>query len=153
MKELKENLNKYQPPRDLELFCYALISIDVKGNKRKAQELSKVDKGKFYYAYKTSEEFRHWFSELCFSILAQNEAIPPHALLGAISNRDVQAIRTYYELIGKLKSKIEHSGRVEGDGNKFIIQIIDRKEDVINEHTSGKPRITQELAGLERPEL
>ena len=99
-----DKLHEYQPDRELELFCYALIHQDVKGNKDAAERLSGVKKGKFYWAYKTNEAFRHWFSELCFSILKHNEAIPPYALMGAVIDKDVQAIRTYYELIGKLKN-------------------------------------------------
>lgn len=103
--KLAEKVDKYQPPRDLEIFCLALVHQDVKGNKLEAERLTKVSKSKFYYYYRTSEAFRHWYSELCFSILKLNEAIPPYALLGAVIERDVQAIRTYYELIGKLKGQ------------------------------------------------
>ena len=100
-----EKSNTYQPNRDLEIFCYALVHQDVKGNKEAAERLSGVCKGKFYYHYKNDENFRRWYSELCFSILKHNEAIPPYALMGAIIDKDVQAIRTYYELIGKLKAQ------------------------------------------------
>jgi hypothetical protein len=105
MQDRVDKITKYQPSRELELFCYALIHQDVKGNKEAAERLSGVKKGKFYWAYKTDEDFRHWYSELCFSILKHNEAIPPYALMGAIIDKDVSAIRTYYELIGKLKGQ------------------------------------------------
>jgi len=72
----KKELNEYKPKRDLELFCYALISPDVKGNKDKAQQISGIDKGKFYWAWHNHPEFREWFSQLCFSVLKTNEAIP-----------------------------------------------------------------------------
>lgn len=101
-KEKTEKISNYQPNRDLERFCYALVSEDIKGNKTAAQRLSKVDRCKFEYAWRTKPEFRKWYSDLCFTVLSKNSAIPAYALLGAIINKDVQAIRTFYELEGRL---------------------------------------------------
>jgi len=116
-----ENLSKYQPPRDLEIYCLALVSQDVKGNKSAAQRLTKIDTGKFNYAWKTKQEFRLWYMNLCFDILASNSAIPPYALMSAILDKDVMAIRTYYELTGQLKNRLEHSGEVKGGEQRIII--------------------------------
>jgi len=108
--EKKEKSHNYQPSRELELFCYALISEQVKGNKARAQELTRVDKGKFYYAWRHHAEFRAWYTKLCFDILTHNAAIPAYALLSAIVGKDVQAIRTYYELTGQLKHIVKTEG-------------------------------------------
>lgn len=102
---MRENLNKYHPRRELEIFAYALVSIDIKGNELAAERLTKVGRFKFRYAMQTNPEFRQWYSDLCYQVLLKNEAIPTYALMGAIIDKDVQAIRTYYELIGKIKKQ------------------------------------------------
>jgi hypothetical protein len=111
--KLTEILKNYQPSKDLERFCQALILPDVKGNKSRASQLTNIDPGKFYYAYRTNSDFRLWFANLCFSVLGENAAIPPYALLGAIIDKDVQAIRTYYELTGKLKQHLDITGEIK----------------------------------------
>ena len=104
-KELNNKFNNYRPSRDLEIFCHCLVTPEVKGNKKLAMELTKVDKGKFYWAIEHKPEFRLWFLDLCLRILINNAEIPPYALLGAIMDKDVGAIRLYYELTGKLNGK------------------------------------------------
>ena len=47
-----QDFSGYQPTRELELFCNALVSQDVMGNKDKAERLSGIDKGRFHYAWK-----------------------------------------------------------------------------------------------------
>lgn len=99
----EEISNAYEPKRDIKMFCYALVSEGVKGNKEAAERVSGVRKGKFYWLWRTEPRFRAWYHDLCLQILGTNAAIPPVALLGQIIRGDTQAIRTYYELIGKLK--------------------------------------------------
>lgn len=99
------NIDKYEVPIDLRMFVEALLSEEVKGNKVKAEEKSGVNRQNFYNHYKKYPEFRRWYSEQCDHILGMNEAIPPVALLSQIIKGDTQAIRTYYEIIGKLKVK------------------------------------------------
>ena len=102
--ELKHQ-SEYTPPSDVRQFCYALVSEGIKGNKLEAERVTKVDKGKFYYHWRKHPEFRAWYHDLCLQILGTNAAIPPVALLGQIVRGDTQAIRTYYELMGKLKGQ------------------------------------------------
>lgn len=136
---------KYQPPRDLELYCYALVSQDVKGNKLEAERVSKVDKGKFYWAWKNHPEFRAWYMDLCFQILTNNSAIPAYALMGSVIDKDVQAIRTFYELTGQLKNKVEHSGEVKGGSPTLIVNVVSvgsdangRRKDIPSGHRDSE---------------
>ena len=141
-------LNKYKPKRELEIFAHALISQDVKGNELAAERLTKISRHKFRWAMQTSRDFRLWYSDLCFSILAKNEAIPPYALLGAILDKDVQAIRTYYELTGRLNNKIEHSGRIEGERNIIIIRNENKTEALAGQVSVLESTISSNDVGL-----
>ena len=104
--EKQEKSNEYIPPVDMRLFTQALLSEGVKGNKQRAQEITGVNRGRFYYYWESSPhkfEFRRWFSDKCDEILGINEAIPPYALMNEIIKGNVEAIKTYYKLRGKLK--------------------------------------------------
>jgi hypothetical protein len=117
-REIRQKFNDYQPNKDLERFCYCLVTNQVRGNKDLAMTLTHVDKGKFYYAIRTNPLFCMWYLKLCMSILINNAEIPPYALLGAIMDKDVAALRLYYELTGQNK------GEDKGSEHKTFIQII-----------------------------
>lgn len=103
---MKTISSEYIPPFSMRKFIEALISEEVKGNKTEAERRTGVKRERFYYYFNRYPEFRKWFSNQCDKVLGKNEAIPPYALMSAIIKGDVQAIRTYYELIGKLKHQI-----------------------------------------------
>ena len=65
--------NAYAPPIEIMDFVKVLLSDEVRGNKVRAEELSGVDRGKFYYHWKKSE-FRKWYLEQCNQYLTSNEA-------------------------------------------------------------------------------
>lgn len=98
--------HNYCPPIEMRHFVQALLSEDVKGNKAEAERRTGVDRGRFYYHFREHLEFRQWFSEQCDLFLGKNEAIPAYSLLSQIVQGDVPAIRTYYELRGKIKSQM-----------------------------------------------
>jgi hypothetical protein len=98
-----KKVNDYQPSRELELFCQALVSEPVKGNKAGAERLTGINKFRFDHACRTNPEFREWYLKFCFDFLISHSAVPAYALLGKIMEKDVQAIRTFYEMTGQLK--------------------------------------------------
>jgi len=67
-----------------------------------------------FYDNMAKLEFRQWFNDQCDKVLLINQASVAGSLLSMATKGDVSAIRTYYELIGKLKNKIEHSGKIQG---------------------------------------
>ncbi len=105
--------NEYQPSVALRQFVQALLSEEVAGNKTRAEAASGVRRQRFYKNL-TNPEFRIWFSRQCDEVLLINQASVASSLLSMATKGDVSAIRTYYELIGKLKNKLEHSGKVQG---------------------------------------
>ena len=100
--------HKYEPPEDLRRFVEVLLSEEVKGNKVKAESITHVSRGKFYWHYRKHSEFREWISDQCDLLLGRYEGIAVFSLLGALLKNDVQAIRTYYELRGKLKHIVKN---------------------------------------------
>ena len=110
----------YQPSVPLRQFVQALLSDDVSGNKSKAEMVSGVRRQRFYQNM-TKPEFRQWFNEQCDKVLLINQATVTGSLLSMATKGDVTAIRTYYELIGKLKNKQEHSGKIQGALNKGAV--------------------------------
>jgi hypothetical protein len=106
----KEKTHTYQPPEDLRRFVEVLLSEDVKGNKKLASELTHVRREKFYAHYRRNADFRAWVSEQCDMLLGHYEVIAGYSLLSALLQKDVMAIRTYYELRGKLKHIIKSEG-------------------------------------------
>ena len=105
--------DSYQPSFALRQFVQALLSGEVGGNKTKAEMVSGVRRQRFYNNM-AKPEFRNWFNAQCDKVLLVNQARVTSALMSSIVKGDVSAIRTYYELIGKLKNKLERSGRLGG---------------------------------------
>lgn len=134
--------DEYMPPIDVRWFVQTLLSEEVRGNKTKAERITGVDKGKFYWHFNRFPEFRKWFSEQCDAFLSRNQAIVSSMLMKKISEGDVQAIRTYFELVGKLKS---HNILV--DQSQHITQIfLANKIKEARERRSNDKVITAESA-------
>ncbi len=113
-------LDKYIPSTKLRIFVQCLLSEEVKGNKIEAERRTGVRRQLFYWYFEKSSEFRKWFSDQCDKFLGLNQAIPSHMLMKKILEGDVQAIRTYYELLGKLKLGVKMGVKVGvnmGDNN------------------------------------
>ena len=111
-KELVKKSYSYEPSQELRRFVEALLSEEVKGNKVKAESISHVARQRFYWNYKKHPEFREWFAEQCDLFLGNYEPVAGYALVGAMLKNDVQAIRTYYELRGKLKHIVKNEGPI-----------------------------------------
>ena len=105
--------HSYQPSVALRRYVQVLLSDGVSGNKSKAEQVSGVRRQRFYKGM-AKPEFRNWFNAQCDKVLLVNQARVTSALMSSIVKGDVSAIRTYYELIGKLKNKLERSGRLGG---------------------------------------
>ncbi len=103
---------EYTPPQNMRTFVQVLLSEEVKGNKSKAESICKVNRQLFDYHYKKHPEFRAWVSEQCDLLLGKYEVIAGYSLIGALLKNDVMAIRTYYELAGKLKHIMKHEGDI-----------------------------------------
>ena len=112
----------YQPSAALRRYVQALLSDEVKGNKTLAEQVSGVRRQRFYYNM-TKPEFRQWFNDECNIVLLINRARVDFFLLSMIEKGNVVAMRTYYELIGVLKNKIERSGGVESQDTKLEVKV------------------------------
>lgn len=139
---MNTNSDKYIPPIEMRHFVQALLSEQVKGNKTEAERRTGVSRGRFYY-YFEKPEFRKWFSGQCDLIFGRNEAIPPYALMNAIIQGDVQAIRTFYELRGKLKHQLEHSGKIEGPEHRITNIILNLKPEELNDYYRNRTSVRQ----------
>ena len=98
---------EYIPTIDMRKYVNILLSEEVKGNKTEAARISGVDKGRFYYHFRRNKYFREWFAEQCDAFLGVNQAIPSYMLMKKVLDGDVQAIRTYYEIAGKIKQTVK----------------------------------------------
>lgn len=133
---------EYIPPIELRRFVQTLLLEDVRGNKTEAERRTGVQKQRFYYYFETRPEFRKWFSEQCDKFLASYEALTVSALKNKILEGDVQAIRTYYELVKKIRHTFEHSGNINIGETKIIII----------KDTDKIPTITEEVMPFARKE-
>jgi hypothetical protein len=98
--------NGYTPPIELRRFCQTLLSDEVRGNKDEAERKSGVRKQVFYYHFKLKPEFRQWYSDFCDESLKRSESLATSHLIKQIEAGDIQAIKLYYELIGKISNKV-----------------------------------------------
>lgn len=86
-----------------------LLSEDVKWNKTAAERICKANGIKaatrqvYEYYFKKHPEFRKYVSEQCDLLLGRYEGIACYALLGGMMKHDMQAVRLFYELRGKIK--------------------------------------------------
>lgn len=110
------NEKTYIPPVALRRFCMTLLSGECMGSKEKAMALSGIDKGKFYYAFRTSVDFRKWYSEQCDLFINSNEGLISSALLRACLQGEVSAIRTFYEMKQKIKQPVNSK-----NGNRPVV--------------------------------
>jgi hypothetical protein len=102
MTDLPTKPNSYIPSVELRKYVSCLFHDDILGDKSLAMKMSGVDRGRFYYNMK-KPEFRKWFSDECDKFFENNNDIAATALIKKVRGGDVQAIRTFYELRGKLK--------------------------------------------------
>ena len=99
-------LNDYIPDIGLRQFTQALLSEEVLGNKTKAQEITGVSKGKFYWHYQKNPKFRKWHDDQIEEYFRRNGTLVASSLMNKIKAGDVAAIKLYYELAGRLKPGI-----------------------------------------------
>ena len=97
------NPHDYMPTLKLRLFVQALFSDEIRGNRDKAERATGVRKQTFYYHLRKNPDFKKWFATYCSDFLSQNEDFVSAQLLKNIKNGSDQAIRTYYQLRGKLR--------------------------------------------------
>ena len=59
----------------------------------------------------------------------------------------LKALEVTLKLKGHLRNRVEHSGKVDGEGNKFLIQFINKKEDIVKdaEATAADIRLQEKL--------
>ena len=93
----------YVPIMKLRLFVQALFRDDICGNKDKVESVTGVSRQIFYYHMKKNPNFKRWFADYCSDFLSLHEDFVSAQLLKNIKNGSDQAIRTYYQLRGKLR--------------------------------------------------
>lgn len=125
----------YEPPVALKRFCMALLSEQAMGNKEKAQEISGVDKGKFYYAFHRNDKFRTWYSEQCDKFVNSNEGLVSFALMREILRGEVPAIRTFYEIKRKINQPV--NGKNGAHGGTLVQVIVKFPEEVSAEKAAS----------------
>jgi hypothetical protein len=96
----------YQPPERVRRFVAALLTEESQGEKVKAEEISGVPRGNFYYHYKNNPDFREWFSNECTLFINTYEPSANSGLIAGLRRGDIQHIRTFFELKGKLRKDI-----------------------------------------------
>ncbi len=123
----KANSDEYTPSQKLRTFTEALLNPNVSGNKSMAERVTGIRRDLFLWNLKNKPEFRKWFNDQCDIMLLSFQARVDSKLLHAINTLDVQAMKTYYERIGRLKEKNEQSLNVNITPNREfkISSIID----------------------------
>lgn len=132
-------IDEYLPTMKLRRFVQVLLSPEVLGNKEEAQRRTGVTKQLFYNAMKRHPRFKKWFSDQCDAWLAEQEATVSGCLMRNISRGSDQALRTYYQLRGKLKNDALVDARQVHIGDKtetHITNIQDCRQVIIE--TSDK---------------
>lgn len=96
---------EYIPPVPMRMFVEALVSEQVKGNVMDAERVSGVNRGRFYY-YMKKPEFRAWYLKLCDERFSRLTALAYSTLEQEMRRGDskVQAVKTYFEILGKIKN-------------------------------------------------
>ena len=118
---------EYQQKQSMRIFVEVLLSSAVLGNKSLAERISGVKRQNFLWHMRVKPEFRIWFEAQCDRALMSRRANVDRYLLKQIVKGDISAIRTYYEMIGKLKNKIEHSGSVQGGETNVNVNVYPQK--------------------------
>ena len=114
---------EYVPKQSLRLFVQALLSREVKGNKEEAQRVTGVYKGTFYWHLRHNVEFRLWFEAQCDRALMAIRATVDNSLLKEIKDGNVPAMRTYYEVIGKIKNKVTQAVNIDARDTKMEVNV------------------------------
>lgn len=97
--------DKYIPTVELRMFVETLLSPEVRGNKEEAERRCGVSRQKFYYHFQRHPEFREWYSQRCEDFLKNLEALAASKLISKVQAGELEAIKLYYELTGKIKNK------------------------------------------------
>jgi len=105
-KQTKANQYEYQPDIDMRRFVVVLLN-EGGGSVTATERITKIDRWKFWYHLrraKDREEFQRWYVQQVDAFFASYEAAVSKALLSKVASGDVQAMRLYYELRGRIKA-------------------------------------------------
>ena len=100
---------EYLPSSNQVIFVDALFADDVRGIKQLAEKKTGVSASCFSVWWK-DENFRKWYSGKCDEYLKESETIAAGALMEKVKDGDVSAIKTFYELVGKLRNPVKETG-------------------------------------------
>lgn len=126
--------HEYIPPVDLRRFVQILLSEEVKGNKDEAERRTGIYKGKFYYHWKKSKDFRRWYADYCDEVLRRGESLVAYHLMRQVESGEIQAIKLYYELIGRINNKAVVNNTILNkveNNSSLVKKMTDEELDVI----------------------
>ncbi len=134
--------NKYTPPMKVRRFVEALNSEGVWGNKTKAQEITGVDRGVFYYYLYKYPEFKQWYEDQCKQVFITNLSRTVYSTQNQANKGNMIAVDKILKVIGWLgddKAEQNVNVNVTPDKNFSISSIIknngnadDREGDTTN---------------------
>lgn len=104
--QTKLNQHEYEPDIDMRKFVVVLLN-EGGGSVNQTERLTKIDRGKFWYHLrraKDKEDFQRWYVAQVDAFFTSYEAAVSKALLKKVADGDVQAMRLYYELRGRIKA-------------------------------------------------
>jgi hypothetical protein len=111
----------FLPDADMRRFVEVLLNdTEVAGRPYRAEKKSGVQRQRFYYLLQTSPEFKQWFLEKCQLRQDARTAMVDDALFFATQQMDASAMRTFYELQGRLK---QQNGK-NGNGHTVNIETL-----------------------------
>ena len=105
MKSINTKSYDYQPSSALRRYVQALLSVEVSGNKTKAEVVTGVRRQRFYYNLKKSRQFREWFKNQCQEVFIINLPYTVYSVQKAALQGDMKAALAILEMVGIYRHK------------------------------------------------
>lgn len=141
---------EYIPSHALRTFTQVLLTPELKGNKTLVERITGIRRDRFNYNIKHNAQFRLWFEAQCDRALMDLRPKVDAYLMEQVEGGIVPAMRTYYEVVGKIKNKVvNNSLSVDNRDMKLEVNVYPQKtfvfQDVIP--TDGDKQLTNGTDG------
>lgn len=139
----KSESGEYVPTQVMRTFTKVLLQPELKGNKTAVERLTGIRRDRFNWNIKNNSQFRLWFEGQCDRTLMAIRPKVDAYLLKQVGDGVVPAMRTYYEVIGKIKNRVVNNS-VSVDNSDTTVNVYPQKNFVFQDviQTDGDKQLT-----------
>ena len=114
---------EYVPTQAMRTFTQVLLHPDTKGNKSEVERITRIRRDRFNWNLRHNVQFRLWFEAQCDRALMSIRPEVDSSLFRQIKDGVVPAMRTYYEVIGKIKNRVTQAVNIDARDTQLEVNV------------------------------